>query len=383
MSRAIPASFSEYLLDQSSQSTGIICDGGIMPLRTNTDQTSTWHKNCLRGEDIMFLKEAVAARRNDSQNYGLDDNQIKASRLSSLKTQLGWLINSGYWSDYDPSSHYGFHDFGSSSPTSNQVYQYIIGLLPSLSQYSAGDTYSVLDSTPIMNLFRDVKQLSYTLLSGGGLYTNYNGFSKTNNSSQHTVAVRGYTDGTSRTTESDNTGSGWLWYQQRMLNHIYGSGYPNNVSSSETQDTTNSSITVTESSLSTYRQLHRYLEVKPFGVFNVVNSYDASWQDGTGSQATTGSDSWGEYRYILAPLPVSTFIDLLSTTSITVSNWSTFFPAIYDFAGLEMNADDITGRFQTGSYSDSKRQITYVTSPSNIFWVAHFLYCSLDDVAIQ
>lgn len=73
MSRAIPANFSEYLLDQTSQSTGIICDGGIMPLRTNTSHTSTWYKNCLRGEDIMFLKEAIYARRNDSSNSGLDN----------------------------------------------------------------------------------------------------------------------------------------------------------------------------------------------------------------------------------------------------------------------------------------------------------------------
>lgn len=383
MSRAVPSSFSEYLLDQSSQSTGIICDGGIMPLRTSTDHSSTWYKNCLRGEDIMFLKEAVAARRNDAQNYGLDDKQIKTSRLSLLKTQLGWLVNGGLWSDYDPSSHYGFHDFGTSSPTVSEMYQYVTGLLPTLTQYSANDTYTELNSEPILNLFRDVKQLSYTLLSGGTTYYSYNGFYKTDNSSQHTVSVRGYTDGTSRTTTSDYTGSGWLWYQQRRLNHIYGSGYPSNVSSSETQDTTNSSITMSEGSSSTYRQYHRYLAVKPFGVFTVYNGYDASWQDGTGDQAVVGTDSWETYKYILAPLPVSTFVDLLNTTSITISDWSTFIPAIYDFAGLEMYADDITGSFQTGSHRDYKRQITYVTSPSNIFWVAHFLYCNLDDVTIQ
>lgn len=383
MSRAVPSSFSEYLLDQSSQSTGIICDGGIMPLRTSTDHSATWYKNCLRGEDIMFLKEAVAARRDDAQNYGLDDNQIKPLRLSLLKTQLGWLVNGGYWSNYDPSSHYGFHDFGSSGPTSSAFYQYITGLLPSLTQNSASDTYSVLDSEPIMNLFRDVKQLSYTLLSGGTSYSNYPGFyTSSSNNVQHIVSVSGYTDGTSRTTTRDTTSS-WVWYQQRRMNHRYGAGYPNNVSASETHDTTNSSITISETPVSIYRRYHRYLEVKPFGVFFVYNGYDASWQNGTGSQAVTGSDSWESWKYILAPLPVSTFVDLLNTTSITISDWSTFIPSIYDFAGLEMYADDITGGFQTGSYSDYKRQITYVSNPSNVFWVAHFLYCNLDDVNIQ
>ena len=81
MSRAIPANFNEYLLDQTTRNTGIICDGGIMPMRNNPDPWSTWRKECLRGEDIMFLKEAVAARRNDSGNDGLNDAAIRGSRL--------------------------------------------------------------------------------------------------------------------------------------------------------------------------------------------------------------------------------------------------------------------------------------------------------------
>lgn len=37
MSRAIPANFNQYLLDQTSRNTGVVCDGGIMPLRNDQD----------------------------------------------------------------------------------------------------------------------------------------------------------------------------------------------------------------------------------------------------------------------------------------------------------------------------------------------------------
>lgn len=81
MSRAIPANFNQYLLDQTSRNTGVVCDGGIMPLRTDQDPTSLWWKNCIRGEDVMFLKEAVATRRDDATNDGLNDLAIRAARL--------------------------------------------------------------------------------------------------------------------------------------------------------------------------------------------------------------------------------------------------------------------------------------------------------------
>ena len=55
MSLAIPASYNEYYY--TSQNDGLICDGGIMPLRNGTAD-STWYRNCLRAEDLMFLNEA-------------------------------------------------------------------------------------------------------------------------------------------------------------------------------------------------------------------------------------------------------------------------------------------------------------------------------------
>ena len=59
MSREIPNSYSEYLYTPSSD---MIVDGGIMPLRNDPEITSTWNRNCLRGEDPIFLAEAVNIR---------------------------------------------------------------------------------------------------------------------------------------------------------------------------------------------------------------------------------------------------------------------------------------------------------------------------------
>ena len=125
MSRAIPANFNQYLLDQASRNTGVVCDGGIMPLRNDQDPTSLWWKNCIRGEDIMFLKEAVAARRDDAANDGLDDLAIRAARLQQLQVRLGTLFQSGIWTDTDPRQAIGIHDFGSTLPTTATVVDYI------------------------------------------------------------------------------------------------------------------------------------------------------------------------------------------------------------------------------------------------------------------
>lgn len=96
-----------------------------MPLRNDQDPTSLWWKNCLRGEDIVFLKEAVAARRDDATNDGLNDLAIRAARLQQLQFRLGMLFSSGIWTDTDPRQAIGIYDFGSTLPTTATVVDYI------------------------------------------------------------------------------------------------------------------------------------------------------------------------------------------------------------------------------------------------------------------
>ncbi len=94
-----------------------------MPLRNNPDTSSLWYRNCIRGEDIMFLKEAIASRRNASSNDGLDDTAFRTSRLTLLQTHTGWVFDSGNWTDEDPRQAIRFHSFGES--TTNPTWQQI------------------------------------------------------------------------------------------------------------------------------------------------------------------------------------------------------------------------------------------------------------------
>ena len=178
MSRAIPSSFSQYLLDQSSINTGIICDGGIMPLRNNLNSTSTWYRNCLRGEDIMFLKEACAARLNSATNYGLENTQIRADRLTSIRTLLGNMIQSGLWTDNGPCTVIGWHSLGTSYPQRADIQDYIQSKLHPISQHSTGDTYTTLRKSAVLNLFKDAQELNYNIPFPQATY-DYGGFTKT------------------------------------------------------------------------------------------------------------------------------------------------------------------------------------------------------------
>jgi hypothetical protein len=151
-----------------------------MPLRNDPNPGSLQNMKCIRGEDIMFLKEAIAARRNDATNNGLDDVALRSSRLVTLQMQTGWLFDGGNWTDRDPRQAIGFHSFGESTsyPTWQQVEAYVKSCFHPISQASKYDTYAILDHVPIMNLFKDVKSLSYTWLNGNGVYYHYDGFSR-------------------------------------------------------------------------------------------------------------------------------------------------------------------------------------------------------------
>lgn len=120
-----------------------------MPLRNDQDHTSLWWKNCIRGEDIMFLKEAVAARRDDATNDGLNDLAIRAARLQQLQFRLDTLCSSGLWTDTDPRQAIGIHDFGSTLPTTAAVVDYIKSKLNPIVSQSASDTYDTIRLLPV------------------------------------------------------------------------------------------------------------------------------------------------------------------------------------------------------------------------------------------
>jgi hypothetical protein len=201
-----------------------------MPLRNNPDTSSLWYRNCIRGEDIMFLKEAIAARRNASSNDGLDDKSFKSSRLTTLQTQTGQLFDAGNWTDTDPRSVIGFHSFGESTtnPTWQQVSDYVLSCFNPIQQASKLDTYLILDHVPIMNLFRDVKSLSYTWLHGNDIYYHYDGYARNTAYNYRYYSLRNSSSGGSPTIideiRTNNNWCMWQSYHNDVLNPRYPSG---------------------------------------------------------------------------------------------------------------------------------------------------------------
>lgn len=378
MSRAIPSDYNEYLLDQSTRYTGIICDGGIMPLRTNTDPTSLWYKNCLRGEDPLFLQEAILARRNASTNSGITKD-ILGSRMSLIKTQIGLEISSGLWTDVDPTSGIGFHSFGQSYPTNSDIISYVKSCLNPISQFGAGDVFQTLDSGPVINLFKGIKSLNYLAIINQAGYR-YSGFSQTYTLTTERVQVTGHTDGTSTTTTTNPTLSR-LWYSYDSEAYNHSRGYPNGLLSSDKYTPQTTELEFAE--VSTYRNYHRYFAMRPFGVFEVRNEYSASWQWNGGA---AGSDSYNDYVWILAPLPVTTYVDLLTATTITIDDqhsWLQWFSDVFTFAGLEMYSTDVSGAYQVTDYAHSRTRTAIISGPLWVFWIGHFLYCNLEGVSVQ
>lgn len=105
MSRAIPSSFNEYLLTTTNPDN-LVIDGGIMPLRNSSDSTSLWYKYCLRGEDPIFLNEAMNIR-GISSSGGSSINltptkYIQSGKMSSIKYVIGSAWRSGCWSSTAP-----------------------------------------------------------------------------------------------------------------------------------------------------------------------------------------------------------------------------------------------------------------------------------------
>jgi hypothetical protein len=375
MSRAIPSSFSEYLLDSTSVDTGIICNGGIMPLRNDPSKTSISYRKCLRGEDVMFLQEAICARRTES-NYGLSDRAIRSNRLSSVQTKIGYTMSSNLWTDSDPTSSIGVHGFGATSPTNQALLSWVQGKLHPISQSSAYDTYQVLDAAPIERLFDDVGKLNYKILfdtttSGGGYY----GWSLSYIGTLTADTTTGHTDGSTTHSTSTSTGS-FVWYDADRENYTNDGRYPNGLRLSETTTISNQSITISEYG---GRTTHRYFAIKPFFLLNLQNYYYAEWNAQNASSVT---DSFDDREYVFLPAPVNAYVDMLNPTTITyntASSIDSFLASAFSETSLQRHAADIQGQYNPSAYHHERQRRASV-SIDRILYLGHFLYCNLEGV---
>ena len=331
----------------------------------------------------MFLLEAIAARRGDYSNSGLADNAIRANRLTALDQRIGAIFQGGYWTDQDPTSALNaFHSFGSTSPSWNDVWSYVSGLLHPIARNGGVNAFVALDSATIENLFNDVGLLNYTVLfdSSGGTY---NGFLREIATDIRTVSVRGR-NGSLETTTTDSRNTSYLWVDRdsETYNHQSSSYGPNGLRSSEVVTTTNVACTFSEQSgISSYRNYHRYMEVKPYCVASVTNDYYATWEfDG---DVYTHSDIHTNYGHVWCPLPITTYTDMLTAQTIVLNNqsaWGDWVTDVFDAANLEQYAADVAGQYTQTNKSHSRQRASLIGTPSHVVWVAHFLYCNLEGV---
>jgi len=157
MSRAVPSSMNEYLLTTTNPDN-LVVNGGIMPLRNGSPDSIDW-KYCLRGEDHIFLGEALNVR-----GWGMNrppHKQISSTYIWEIQDRMSSMWSSNSWSPTRPVIPAGV------SGSYSNWWDYCKNYFSLPSQQSAGETYTVLDAEQIMRLFKDMKQLNYTMDTGG------------------------------------------------------------------------------------------------------------------------------------------------------------------------------------------------------------------------
>lgn len=201
MSRAIPSSQSEYLLTTTNPDN-LIINGGIMPLRNGSADSIDW-KYCLRGEDHIFLGEALNVR-----GWGYNrppHKQISSTYIWEIMDRMRSMWGSDRWSATRPVVPAGV--VAGASDWWDYCKQYFS--LPS--QQSAGETYTVLDAEQIMRLFKDMKQLNYTFDTGGrGSVVPY-GYSQSCTYTVHEEENRPWYQ--PAPADYDQTTTSYLWYE--------------------------------------------------------------------------------------------------------------------------------------------------------------------------
>ena len=367
MSRAVPSSYSEYLF---TDSTDLICDGGIMPLRNSSDPTSTWYKKCLRGEDLIFFNEAlnVRSKAGGSSWVRTPSTQISSGRMAEFKTSVGSMVNS-----FAPSL--------SALPqaadiTNSSLDDYIKSFFNPVTQYSSGDAYTVLDSAQVLNLFKDIKQLNYAISrsSRGGLCPYNSSYACT-----YTVHEEDNRPWTTPPADYDQTTTSYLWYEGEDTSWAKNQGYPSDVETHLTSTVNSSSITFTERTSSPPNLYKTCVEIIPYASLDVCNSGVTYSTDGGSAH---GGDSIYEYRYVCVPLK-SSFTDMLNggVISLTSTEVDDAISLAFSTVGLQKKAVDIALTPATGDYTN--RSTLSTCKLSSIVYLVHFKYCSLESVTIQ
>lgn len=381
MSRAVPANLGEYLFT-SSNPYGLRIDGKIMPLRDDADPSSLDFRNCIRGVDLVFLHEAVTVRGGGVGTYeGGTGGGVRADVMDALNAGLGriWsahasaVDNDSYemWSPSAPVVPAGVLPDG----VRNKVARYLEPYFSLPSRRSAGDAggYVALDSTQVANLFADVGQLNYGYTKGA----TYCPYGRAVSTTLRTHYVNNATG--DRPPDSSSTSSSWLWYDADDTTWRPGRGYPNDVSVHRRVTTAGSSLSFSLSSNldSSSSRLKTCVEVWPWAVLEVSNSWS--------SDGDEGYDADSESSTVAVPLTTG-YQDMLAPAAVpavTPGELSDAVSLAFAAAGLKRTTAEILASVPPKTGDIHSAEASSLCRFDSLFYLFHFLYCSLQSVGVQ
>lgn len=364
MSRAIPSSYNEYLY---TSPTDMICNGGIMPLRNGSAGSTDW-KYCLRGEDPIFLNEAMHIRGlvNGSGTNIAPDKYIRASKMAAFRDAIAGFWSSGRWSATNPNIPAGVVQNQSSWD------DYIDQYFTLSARQSAGDAYTILDANQVMNLFKDTKQLNYSYATGSrGSVVPY-GDSQSCTYTVHYEENRPAYQPADP--DHDETTTSYLWYSDELYLWRKNQGYPGDLEQSRTYTPKSSSVTFTEMTSTPANVAKTCVAIQPYAEMEVYNFGE------TGDDYNT-TDLVQTFKYVVVPLK-SGFTDMLNATVPTISSSEidTAVSLAFTTAELAKNSSDIQLIPATGD--STKRHATSTCRITTLFYVVHIMYCNLESVSI-
>ena len=340
MSLAIPSSFSEYLFDQGSRiaTPAMICNGGIMPERSYLQSAGTNYRNCLRGEDVFFLKEGVFARAamtdaNYSPSGGILSS-IQFSELNAIKAAM--VAVKGKWQSSAPTV--PAYDFGATEPEDEDIedwiYSQFSGMGTLACQFDSWDGLTRLRSLPISHLFTDIGKMNYGMDAQGKLslyysqgvesdWTRYNRYSEP------------------QTETGTDSHYNQIWHSAHEVYYVNGSTKERELTNVADDETITLDVAFFQ-----YGNWEKIVDVLPLAVIQVTNHWD--WYN---YSADTSDASTDENHWVIVPLTQG-------YNQITGAD-----------TPLAIDADAVIEEaFQTAGFSKDWSGINIGTTPSSGTW---------------
>lgn len=360
MSLAVPASYSEYIFDTGTRQAdpAMVCNGGIMPLRTGAVGTID-NVRALRGEDVFFLMEAVYARHAftdyaQSPNYAGINCEILESRLESTRDKIVAIKDA--WQASAPSV--SAHDFGTTRPTRADVTTWMLSQIGGIGVPAVqGLTFAGFRRDQMMYFFADVKKLNYSVDVAGRNAIACD--------TSHTVLVTSAVEPHWPDEDTYTTTNFSVAVRERYVNGDTTIKWSTEFSQSPLK---------AEFSVPVADDFARVVDVRPFALVRCDN--DWSWENtdhGTKDDAEVS-------HWVLIPADAG-YLDITGGgVFLNVANPRALIDLAFNTAGLQRDCDNIAISPDTRGHWNSRVQA--IAAVEDVFSLIHFKYCNLEGVQL-